>query len=85
MQAKEMPKNAISCVDELIMRKLKEEESTVGPSKAQLEAKKKATGRKKKTDAPEPDDEPEEEAEEEEEEEEEPVKSPSTRRRATRK
>lgn len=42
MQAKEMPKNAISCVDELIMRKLKEEESTVGPSEAQLEAKKKA-------------------------------------------
>ena len=43
MQAKEMPKNAVSCVDELIMRKLKEEESTVGPSEAQLEAKKKAT------------------------------------------
>ena len=52
---------------------------------AEAKAKKKATGRKKKTDAPEPDDETEEEAEEEEEEEEEPVKSPSTRRRATRK
>lgn len=40
-QAKEMPKNATSCVDELVMKKLKEE-STVVPSEGQLEAKKKA-------------------------------------------
>ena len=41
MQAKEMPKNATSCVDELVMKKLKEE-STVVPSEQQLKAKKKA-------------------------------------------